>query len=106
MPCGEPHVAEAFGVTPTAKAGLTQHLLDDSCISMERRLTRMPDPSAAGALQVRAAEVHSRGGIPVAGLGDQNDFTGFAACLAVASPGRLLGGSLLNLGAGPVPWAH
>lgn len=105
VPCNEPHNAEAFGGTSTARAGLTAESLNSSCALLASRLTRMPDPTAGGTLRVQAATVHSPTGTTQPGLGDPTDITGFAACVITAPSGRPLDGSLLALGARPVPWA-
>jgi hypothetical protein len=56
--CNAPHPAGVFAATSTAKPGLSQRLLDVSCERIVARLTRMPDPTAGGRLQVRALTIH------------------------------------------------
>ncbi len=106
VPCSQPHGAEAFGGTGTARPGLTARSLDDSCAALTSRLTRMPDPTAGGKLAVTAAAVHSPSGTSQPGLGAPDDSTGFAACMISAPPGRQLVGTLMALGDRPVPWAR
>ena len=104
VPCSEPHRAEAFGGTRTARPGLTKASMDASCRALASRLTRMPDPSGGGVLRVEAVAVHGPTGTNEPGLGGPNDPTGFAACVVSAADTRLLVGSLLALGGRPVPW--
>lgn len=105
VPCSEPHGAEAFGGTSTARPGLTAASLASSCAALAARLTRMPDPTAGGVLQVQATAVHSPTGTTQPGLAGPGGLTGFAACVLSAPSGRQLGGSVLALGSRPVPWA-
>ncbi len=101
--CGEPHAVEAFGRTGTATVGLTQSSLDATCRALVGKLTGMVFPLAGGQLRAMAPAVHGFA-TQEAGLGKPDDQSGFAACLVVATGKRQLGGTLLALGAKPVPW--
>ena len=102
--CDKPHHVEIFGVADTARPGLTQRLLDGSCLALAVRMTGMPDPTAHGQIQVRAAEVHGETGTPAAGLGAATDDSGYAACMAVTPETHQLGRTLLALRNKPLPW--
>ena len=114
--CGAPHPMEVFAATSTAKPGLSQQLLDVSCRRIVDRLTKMPDPTAGGRLEVRALTIHDpakavpvTAGVtrtPTPGLGTAEDQSGFAACVVVAPGSGQLSGSLLGLATKPVPWAN
>lgn len=103
--CGRPHPVEAFGATSTDKSGLTQASLNRSCLRLAHQLTGMSDPTAGGTLLVTAVAVHEAvDGTAVEGLGSATDDTGFAACLTAAQTGKTLAGTLLGLGARPIPY--
>lgn len=105
VPCGQPHSAEAFGGTRTARPGLTAGSLHAGCAVLAAKLTKMSDTTAGGALQVAVSAVHGPTGTSEPGLGGPGDATGYAVCVISAPAGRPLAGSLLALGDRPVPWA-
>jgi hypothetical protein len=102
--CDKPHYVEVFGVADTARPGLTQRSLDDSCLRLAARLTGMSDPTAHGQIRVRAAAMHGDTGTPVTGLGSPTDDNGYAACMAVTPTTHQLQHTLLALRNKPVPW--
>ena len=95
--CDKPHYVEVFGVADTARPGLTQRSLDDSCLRLAARMTGMSDPTAHGQIRVRAAAVHGETGTPVTGLGSPTDDNGYAACMAVTPTTHQLQHTLLAL---------
>ena len=105
VPCSRPHTAEAFGGTMTARPGLTVASMEASCRVLVARATRMPDITAAGALQVEVTAVHGPTGTSEPGLGSAHDVTGYAGCVISSPDNRQLSGPLLALGGRPVPWA-
>ncbi len=103
--CDAPHTVEAFGVTTTARPGLSQQALDQSCHALVVQLTGMADPSGGGKLQIVAATVHGDSGTPSVGLGKPDDDSGYAGCLVVSPVGHRLQRTLLALGNKPIPWS-
>ena len=98
--CDIPHQAEDFGFADHL-VGTDQAALDSTCRDLVVLLTRMPDPTAGGALTVEAATARYTG----SGGGGQPSEDGFALCQIAAPPGRALTGTLLGLGTGEIPWA-
>ena len=102
--CAKPHHVELFGVTDTAHPGLTQRLLDGTCLALAARMMGTSDPSAHGQIQLRASAIHGATDSPVAGLGTATDDSGYAACMAVTPQAHQLQRTLLGLRNKPVPW--
>lgn len=103
--CDQPHAVEAFGATATARPGLSQELLDRSCLALVGQMTGMNDPTAHGQLTVEAATIHGETGTPSVGLGKPDDESGYAACLVVSPEKHQLRHTLLALGDKPIPWS-
>ena len=104
--CLRPHEVEVFGVTPTHSKNVTQAQLDASCAELAKRLTRMPDPTAASRLTVTAAAMHLKpDGEGDLGFSTSESESGFAICSIIAPKTHRLKGSLLNIGTGAIPWA-
>jgi len=105
LDCSNPHYVELFGGLRTQHPGLSQQLLDQTCLQDVQRQTKMADPTAGGQLVVTAAAVHGADTVPsIAGLGSASDPTGFAICTLSSPAHRLLARSLLGLGASALPW--
>lgn len=106
VPCDEPHHIEFLGYSGDL-VGATASSIDRTCGELAARLTRMPDPTAGGALQVRAAIGHyDEVGVLQPGMqGSDGGFADTAVCRVIAPDDRPLTGTLLGLGDGPVPWS-
>jgi hypothetical protein len=106
--CRKPHPTEILGWRAADQNSDRQAELDESCRELAARMTGMTDPTAAGALHIRAIVVHldanglvQRGFPPVPW-----DGTGLAFCTLGAEPPRLLIGTLTGLGDAPVPFVR
>ena len=100
--CGDPHRAETFGVGSTGKAAISRAELSMSCGRLISRLTRLSDITAGGALAVQLQVTDGKGGSVTAAQIPANSQ---AVCGINATAGRKLAGSLLAIGAHPIPWA-
>jgi hypothetical protein len=100
--CGDSHRAELFGVGSTGKAAVDRAQLTESCGRLISRLTRLPDITAGGALAVQLQITDGNGGSVTAAQIPANSQ---AVCGINAAAGRKLAGSLLAIGAHPIPWA-
>ncbi|MET3806976.1 hypothetical protein ABIB25_003996 [Nakamurella sp. UYEF19] len=87
VPCSRPHSTEQLGWAGLPIGSVAQDRLQQSCRSLAVRLLRTGDPTYAGALRIVTVT---------------HDITTCAA--VVTGPGRLVG-SLIGLGAGPLPFA-
>ncbi len=100
--CDHPHRVEILGRISFLPA-ITDEGLDQSCAELARWLTRMPDPTVGGLLAARGIAFHPdvTTGLPVPGVGGN----GAATCIVEPVGDRQLRGTLVGLGAGPVPWS-
>jgi hypothetical protein len=100
--CGDPHRAEIFGVGSTGKAAISRARLGVSCGRLISRLTRLSDITAGGALAVHLQVTDGKGGSVTAAQIPANSQ---AVCGISATGDRKLAGSLVAIGADPIPWA-
>ena len=100
--CSAPHRVETFGVGSTGKTVISRARLSASCSRLISRLTRLSDITAHGALAVQLQITDSNGGAVTAAHIPANSQ---AVCGINATAGRRLAGSLLAIGAHPIPWA-
>lgn len=90
--CADPHPMQLMGETDIMGAGLTDEHLHDACVDVAKSVTGAEDPTAGGELRVV--------------LGARSTPDAQARCYLVATGERMLDGSLIGLGDGPVPWAE
>ena len=107
IPCDQPHPYELFASAELPVSFRDQSRLDADCRAIAATATRLPDVTAGGALDVRAAPFHQNAdGATVTGLPDgPSDGGAQAVCLIGVTGDRLLRGSLYGVGAAPLPWA-
>ena len=81
---------------------VTRAQVEASCQQLDRKLTAMPDPTAAGALSTRINVTDNNGrAITTAQIPAHLNL----ACGVSPTDHRKLRGSLLALGRQPIPWA-
>lgn len=107
VPCRRPHPMEILGWRSADESAGGQRPLDQSCAELAGRVTGMADPTAAGALRVAAVVIHydSQGILRPGFAPAPHSELGRAACTVSAAGTRVLDGSLVGLGDGPLPWA-
>ena len=98
VPCREPHGVEEFGNMWDVDSSTRPADLHGSCLDLVKQMTGMDDPTAAGALQVRAIQSYT---YPAADH-QQTLLAGYS-CIVQAAAGKQLTGPLLNLHDGPLP---
>ncbi len=100
--CASPHVLELLAYGGSGNKSMDRAQLDLSCRQFANQVTGIPDPSAAGALDV---QVHVEDGDNAVIAGQQIPPASFLRCGVVVLDGHKLAGSLLALGRAPIPWA-
>lgn len=100
--CASPHVLELLAYAGSGNRSMDRAQVDLSCRQFANQLTGIPDPTAAGALDV---QVHVEDGDNAVITGPQIPPASFVQCGVVVLDGRKLAGSLLGLGRAPLPWA-
>ncbi|MEO5835008.1 MAG: septum formation family protein [Nakamurella sp.] len=94
--CGEPHRAELFARYRLRDTAPDETTLERSCGAVISAWTGIPD--LGGVAGLRVAVTREEPLAPDAGRG------GLVACGIAADGDRLLAGSLLSAGSGPLPW--
>ncbi|WP_420120490.1 hypothetical protein [Nakamurella sp.] len=93
--CREPHVAELIALGRAIGTGPVEpDLVRQSCLDQAALVLRRADPTAGGALSIRVDPERPPGG--GAALSP--------ACFVTAADGRVLVGSLVGIGDGPLPF--
>jgi hypothetical protein len=107
VPCDEPHPVEIFGTAEISTTFRDQAALDADCQVIAKSVIRRSDPTAGGALTIKATPFHwDSTGDPETGFSDlRGDLGAGAVCTARVSGVRLLDDTLFGLGSRPLPWA-
>ena len=102
--CTRPHDAEQFASVWSGDQRLDPAELRATCVDLVATMTAMPDPTAAGRLELQVVESRVMSVQLSPGSDELIDVLEYTyACLLVATGDRELAGPLLGLGSGPVP---
>ena len=101
VPCRQPHELEVLAYGDSGDHPGTRAALEASCRQVVGELTSLPDPTAGGALVVQTRVV-AMNGLAITTAEVPADSAMF--CSIATTHHRRLGGSLLALGTGPIPW--